>query len=73
MKQEKSDIIAGGILISIAILGLVMLFSALLYKFKITDIIICLGFILAGNFVILVFVILVIILIIGILLLKNKE
>ncbi len=72
MEQEKLDNTLGGILISVAILGLIVLFGILIWNFKMTDLISWLGIIAAGNIVILVFIILAAMFLFGVILIKDK-
>ena len=72
MEQEKLDNTLGGILISVAILGLIVLFGILIWNFKMTDLISWLRIIVIGNIVILVFIILAAMFLFGVILIKDK-
>ena len=72
MEQEKLDNTLGGILISVAILGLIVLFGILIWNFKMTDLISWLRIIAIGNIVILVFIILAAMFLFGVILIKDK-
>ncbi len=72
MEQEKLDNTLAGILISISILGLIVLFTLLFCNFTLVELLTYLCIIAAGNFFILVFVILVTMFMIGIILVKDK-
>jgi len=72
MEQEKLDNTLGGILVSVSVIGLTLLFGILIWNFKMTDLISWLRIIAVGNIVILVFIILAAMFLFGVILIKDK-
>ena len=72
MEQEKLDNTLGGILVSVSVIGLTLLFGILIWNFKMTDLISWLRIIAIGNIVILVFIILAAMFLFGVILIKDK-
>lgn len=72
MEQEKIDNTLGGILVSVSVIGLTLLFGILIWNFKMTDLISWLRIIAIGNIVILVFIILAAMFLFGVILIKDK-